>query len=427
MKNSNSFQTGALIFFGAGIIIAVVIFAVTKATVGTSRPTLILWGTETSDAMLPLLQSYENSDSPFRVKYVEKNEENFDADFIAALAAGTGPDAVIIPDRLFLERKNLYYTIPYASYPQRTFVDAFAPESQALLSPDGVEAIPLLIDPLVMYWNRDTFAKAGTLVPPKTWDELTALAPKVSVFDKTLRLSQSMIAFGDAQNVPHFKELLLTLWLQDACNNPGKTCAVDTTDQTASSLTNSIQFFTGFVNPSKTAYSWNHAEQNAKDAFLGGTLATYFGYGSELTDIQKKNANLNFDMAYLPQPANAAKPVTYGSMQLFAIVKNSKNLASAFALGVGFASHDSDQALSTATGIPPMRSDLLSAPPEDSFSPIVFGSVLRAQGWLDPNPLESSLVLSRLVGDVVSGATPPDQASARAMAELSDLQAKDPQ
>ena len=427
MKSSSSFQTGALIVFGAGVIIAIIIFAVSKANSGATKPTITVWGTESRAALIPILQSYENTDAGYRVDYIEKPEDTFDSDFVTALAAGTGPDAVIMPDRLYLNRRNLFYTIPYVSYPQRTFIDAFAPESQSLLSADGVEAIPLAIDPLVMYWNRDIFAKSGTLVPPKTWDEFVPLAPKVSIFDKNFKLSQSLVALGDPQNVPHFKEILLSLWLQDSCNDPSKPCGINLSDTVSLPLQNSIQFFTGFVDPSKASYSWNHSEPSAKDDFLAGKLATYFGYASELADIQKKNANLNFDMAYLPQPANAAKPVTYASMTVFAIVKSTKNLASAFAFGVSLSTHDTDKAFAEALGVSPARTDLLSAPPEDSFSPIVFGSVLRAQGWLDPNPYQSSTIFSRLVSDVVSGALSASDASQRAVTELADLITKLPQ
>ena len=63
----------------------------------------------------------------------------------------------------------------------------------------------------------------------------------------------------------------------------------------------SVQFFTNFSNANNQLYSWNRQQQLDRNAFTGGDLAMYFGFGSEAAALLKQNPNLNFDMAPMPQ------------------------------------------------------------------------------------------------------------------------------
>jgi len=366
--------------------------------------------------MTPILQTQSNA-GDFLVNYTAKDPSTIDSELVEALASGGGPDAVIIPDSKVIPHQNIFLTIPFSSYPERTFKDAFVDDTESLVSSTGIRAIPLLIDPLVMYWNRDLYSAAGVVQPPKLWSEFYTLAPKISTYDSTLKLSKSLVALGDAHNVPHFKQILLTLAQQ--AGGPDFLNAQATAIETP--LASALRFYTQFSNPSLKAYSWNTALPNAQNAFLSSTLATYFGFASELPELQRKNANLNFDMAPLPQTDGSTQAQTYGTLTAYAIVKSSKLLAEAFNFGVKLSGSDYDSQLSRSIGAAPIRRDLLSKPIQDAFSPVVYAAAIAARGWLDPSPEQTDKIFTTMVDDAVSNRQSNDDAASRADDELQSL------
>jgi len=62
---------------------------------------------------------------------------------------------------------NKLYTIPYAAYTERTFRDTNIDGAQLFLSTTGVTALPLLVDPLVTYYNKDILAAKKLCYPAK--------------------------------------------------------------------------------------------------------------------------------------------------------------------------------------------------------------------------------------------------------------------
>src|SRR5579872_775865 len=205
----SKFKVGLLIVFSVFIVIGIVVFALSKGVASNQTADLTVWGFLPQSYFDTYLQSTAlGKDKTLSITYVEKTQDNFENDFINALANGAGPDIVMISDDMLLQNENKLFVIPYANYSERTFKDAFVQEGELFLGSDGVYAVPFVIDPLVMYWNRDIFSTAGISLPPQYFDQFLTLPTQLSKTDRSGNIVQSAVALGGWTNVTNAKAIL---------------------------------------------------------------------------------------------------------------------------------------------------------------------------------------------------------------------------
>ena len=54
---------------------------------------------------------------------------------------------------------------------ERDFKNTYIEEGELYLAANGILGLPITVDPMVMYWNRDIFSSAAIAAPPSYWDE----------------------------------------------------------------------------------------------------------------------------------------------------------------------------------------------------------------------------------------------------------------
>lgn len=416
--------------FGAFIIIGIIMFSLVRSGSRGSLEQITLWGTIPESVFVNYTQAVnlkKDNNIKININYVAKDREDFDRDFIEALASGKGPDAILLPQDQILRHKDKIYPIPYDTVSERLFKDTFLEEGELYLSSDGITALPFAIDPIVMYWNRDIFTDVLLPQPPTYWDELFSLVDKITEVDSHLDIQRSTVSFGEFRNVFNAKEILSLLILQ--AGNPivkldkGRLVSVLKNNFGFSILPSeaALRFYTEFSNPSKKAYSWNRSLPEAMSYFLSGDLALYFGFASEFNNIKIKNPNLNFDVAVVPQRREAKTKTTFGKMQGLALVKSSRKLSSAFSAISMLTSRDNVATWTKVSGLPPVRKDLLqlgSPDPEDS---IFYNSAIISKAWLDPNREETQNIFQNMVESITSGRLMLSEAVDRSSAEIQNL------
>src|SRR6185312_13526424 len=215
MKMSN-FQVILLVLFGFFLLLGVGVFAAFGGLVGgKSIGQVTVWGTLDANEMNDILATLGQSDKTFSsVKYVQKNPSTYDADLLNAMASGTGPDLFLVSQDEVSEFSNKITTIPYADYSQAQFTNSFIDEGQLFLTPQGALALPFMVDPMVMYWNRDLFASAGLAQAPQYWDDFINIAPKLTSIDDNSNVARSAVELGTWKNIGHAKAILSTLFMQ---------------------------------------------------------------------------------------------------------------------------------------------------------------------------------------------------------------------
>lgn len=427
MSGMSKFQLILTGVFGAFIVIGVLVFSFAR-TNSKLVSNIVVWGTipqEVFDSVL--YQSAIGKDKTLSIRYVAKNEATFDTEFIEALASGTGPDAVMLPQEGILKNRSKLFTIPYASYPERNFKDSFIEEAELFLTPGGVLAVPLFVDPLVMYWNRDMFNNASLPKPPAFWDEFYDLSGKLTTKDGALNITKATVAFGGWKNVSNAKAIMSALLMQagsPVVSLSGTQAVASLTQQSDALVTPAnaaLTFYSEFSNPAKPFYSWNPSLPNSQSMFISGDLATYMGFASEINSLRLKNPNLNFDVSALPQSRGSANKITFGRMEAFAIVKTSKNIPATYSAIIGLVSSDSALGFHNALKVPPARRDLLSQVPNDPYASIFYNSALWARGWLDLNQKGTDGIFQKLIESITSGRLRLEVAIAAAQGELQNL------
>ncbi len=206
---------GIFVFF---LIVGVFIFA----TYGTSKESqdavqIGVWGTLPATDVAGVLNSikdkYRNQAIP-SITYTEIKKENFELTLTEALADGIGPDVVLIPSDLMIVNQKRLTTVGFELMSPREFKDSFIEGSEILLTSTGALGVPLIVDPLVMYWNRDILTAKGIARAPITWEEMLSIIDRLTERREDRSIIKSAIAFGDFTNIQYAKDIMIMLITQ---------------------------------------------------------------------------------------------------------------------------------------------------------------------------------------------------------------------
>jgi ABC-type glycerol-3-phosphate transport system substrate-binding protein len=414
MKNMSIFQIvllGLFIFFIIGAVIALALYRGGKKGTEISDIPITVWGGTDDRIISGYLKNYFEKNGSGVVTYVVKRPEFLEADLIAAIADGRQPDLIIFPHDYLFRLWNRLANLSYEYFPRRDFQDNFINEAELFLGPKGIYALPLAIDPLVLYWNVDVFTAAGLPKPPQFWEEMPFIVSRLLVRSENGRVIKPAAALGEFTNVNHAKDIVSTLFLQagtDIVINDGVSFqsvlsrSIDKVMPAASALS----FYSDFANPRKSIYTWNKSFPYAKDMFLRGDLPIYFGYASEYQDLKSKNPNLNFDVALMPQLKQNQKRATFGRLYGVAVVRLSRNIAAAYSWMNKLTEYQTISNYANFTGLPPVYKGLLFSDKSDAVRAVFDQSAFWARGWYDPLPKETDRIWGQMVESVIAGELP---------------------
>lgn len=423
----SKFQLTLLIVFGAFIVIAVLAFSLVRST-GKARISLTVWGEISETEMRQvLIDSKQSTEKDISFTYIEKTPEEFDRDFTEALAEGKGPDLVIIPhDKLWRERNKLML-ITQETLKPADYLSTFIDEAEVFMTNTGTYALPLVVDPMVLYYNRDMLSSAAFIRPPTYWDEIYGYAEKLTKKDPAGNITTSAIALGEARNIPHAKDILSLLILQAGSPvtrfESGILRAMLTYNPGLPLLPTSaaLDFYTQFGNPTKPFYSWNRSLLPADTAFVSGDAAMYVGFASEYHLLKAKNPTLPLGVAPVPQSRVSEKNMTFGRMYGVAIVRSSSNRNGAYSGALRLVASDISGLLAESLFLPPVRRNLLEKRPSDPILSVFYDSAVRAKGWIDPNAAGSRAIFTTMIESVTSGRARTNEAVGQGQRELEAL------
>ena len=421
-KDLNMFQVVTMAIFLVIGALGIVLFATSKAGVGSSGYTATVWGVLPKAIIDQSLDSYRIQGIDPNFTYVEFPEEGFAQEILQAVSEGRGPDAIVFPDTMYLGQVNKLVTIPSETVSARTFQETYIDAGRLFTVQGGIKAFPLVTDPLVMYYNRDMFTSAGILIPPRSWKEVTDLTNKIARKRDDGVLDRAFIALGEYSNINHAKEILYTLFSQAGVRLSyfdtgigsyvtGLTKSQNLSDSidesSATEKTRSVlTFYTDFANPLRSVYTWNRSFSSSRDAFLAQNLAIYFGPGSEVEYITSRNPNLNFGVAPVPQENPDVKSV-HGKTYALGFLVTSKNVQASYPEVTKFFTADlMIQGLAEAMGIAPAKRALIissKAAVNNADTGVIYDSAVYASTWVDPNREVSDTILSTLIEAITSG------------------------
>jgi multiple sugar transport system substrate-binding protein len=369
---------------------------------------VVIWGTFDKALINDFFFKITRENQAFEVvSYKQIEERSFQEELLNAIADGKAPDLVIVPHTMLVTYRSKFQVIPYTTLPERTFRDTYIDGAEIFMRSDGTYAVPLAADPLIMYWNRDIFSESGIAIPPKTWETLVSQTTRsINKVDDWFNFTQNAIAFGEYSNVTNAKNILSMLMLQAGTDIVSEsergTYSVTINGSGHESLSPGIaalSFYTQFATPGKDTYSWNRAMNTDRTQFLSGKLGMYFGMGSERSSLEHDNANLNYDVARVPQGGGANVQRNYADFYGFAIPRASKNVQGAYAVATYLASPEQAKKFAELYDLAPVQRSLYSESNSEPFKDILYQSALISRGWLDPDPERSSDLFRSMIED----------------------------
>jgi len=423
----SKFQIILLAAFAVSIVLGVAAFSLYRGSSNQSVA-MTVWGDIAAQDFSLLLDTPAISqDRAFTVSYVEKSAGTIETEFTEALARGVGPDLVILTQDKLWKNKSKLSLIPYESISERDFGTTFIEEGELFLDEEGIYALPLSIDPMVLYYNRDLLSAAGQARPIAYWDEIYKAAANLSKLDAAGNLVSSVMALGEARNIHHAKDILSLLLLQ---------AGTPITSFVGSELRSQISanfgtptspaeaafdFYTQFSNPTRAYYSWNRSLVDAQTHFTSGSSAYYLGFASELRVLKNKNPTLNFGISLVPQSRVSGKTITFGRLRAVAISRGSSNPSLALALATKLVSKEATLSLAEILVLPPARRDLLSLRPTNAISSVFYDAALQSKGWLDPDIIMTDAIFRTAIESITSGRARTLEAINKANSEIEAL------
>lgn len=282
---------------------------------------LEVWGVfDDSDAYAELFAEYKKI-NPFigEIRYRKLQPENYQSELLNALAANKGPDIFMIRNAWVPDFTDKIEPAP-ENYTEKTYREAFVDvvASDFIGTDKKIYGVPLSVDSLGLYYNKDLFNAAGIVKPPTTWEELASDAALLTKINGDGSFVQSGVALGTANNINRSTDILTAMMFQMGAEFGDNQASVSLSNENSRKA---LEFYTQFANIRSPQYSWNTGQHYSIDAFYEGNLGMMINYSWQYPTLKQKNAKLNIGVAPLPQFIGG-KPSNVSNYWGYAVTKN---------------------------------------------------------------------------------------------------------
>lgn len=293
---------------------------------------LEVWGTQDyNDALQEAFNSYEKIDPNITsIIYKKIATDTYKKELVDALASGQGPDIFLLNNTWLPSFNDKIVPAPVAPSVideqkfRNNFVDVAATD---FVDSGKVYAVPLTVDSLALYYNKDLFNQAGITAPPADWNQFIADVRKLTKVDATGGIAASAAAIGTVYNINRSTDVLSLIMLQDGTKMIGDNGQINfdnstaVNNQTVFPGEDALNFYTQFASSSSPNYTWNPSQDYSIDAFAEGKTAMMLNYSWHMATVAQKAPKLNFGVAFVPQFPNTPK-VNFANYWAFGVAKN---------------------------------------------------------------------------------------------------------
>lgn len=374
-------------------------------------------------------------------EYKEFRIEEYEDELLHAFAEGTGPDIFSIHNTWVGEYTSLMSPMPKSTkiaYSEtrgqikketiytlkeepsislralkNDFVEVVSDDAVRSYQPnekaeaeDRVFGLPLSVDTLALFYNRDLLSAANIPEPPKTWTEFQDQVTKLSKIGASNIILQAGAAIGTSQNVERASDILNLLMMQNGVAMADDRGVANFGYESGGSelAADAVRFYTDFANPLKQVYTWNEKQSDSFDAFANGKAAFFFGYSYHAPLIKAKSPKLNFAIASVPQ-IEGGKTVNFANYWIETVSKTTDFRDWAWNF-VQFAANKNQAPsyLQTARRPTALRS-LINTQLEDETLSVFVSQTLTAKSWYkgsDAQTMEQAFL--DLIDATLSGA-----------------------
>ena len=308
-----------------------------------------VWDNE--DAVSDLIKAYKQAHPNVSIEYKKFRYDEYEKELLEALAEDRGPDIFSIhntwmeryktklmplPAETILPVKYITGTVKKEeivelqtkksltpSTVRKNFLDVVA--SDVIMKDDinaktpsaaveKVWGLPMSVDTLVMYYNKDLLNNAGIAEPAKSWADFQEQVKKITKIDKDSgQILISGASLGTAGNIERGFDILSLLMMQNM--TPMIVDGVAAFNTKPKGLGNeavapglgALEYYVQFSSSLYEGYSWNDKMPNSLEAFMKGQVGYFFGYTYHRDEVKAKAPKLNFGIAPMPQVGEGQK------------------------------------------------------------------------------------------------------------------------
>ncbi|MFA5359903.1 MAG: extracellular solute-binding protein [Patescibacteria group bacterium] len=419
---------------------------VDKKTQEAMQPiTLTYWRVyDGEDAFEEILAAYKVLHPFITINYRKLRYSEYENELINALAEDRGPDIFSIHNTWVKKYKSKIEPMPATitmAYPitkgtlkketipelrtskslslndiKNNFVDAVY---QDVVYPtlnettkqyeQKVYGLPLSVDTLAMYYNKDLFNNAGIAEPPTYWSsEFQQDVKKMTKQNEKGEIIQSGAALGGSTNIERYSDILSVLMMQNGSvmmEDSGEVLfnRIPTTfkDQKYNPGLEALRFYTDFANPAKEVYAWNKNLDNSLNMFAQGKVGIMFGYAYHLPTIKAQAPKLNFGIAKLPQ-IEGNTPINFANYWVETVSNKSKYTGESWDFIQFITKAEQVKSYLAKTKKPTALRALVNEQTEDLDIGVFASQVLTAKSWYkgdDSNAMEK--IFAEMIDSVI--------------------------
>ncbi len=296
------------ILLGVGVILAVV-FLIFNLVLPKFFPskinkiTLTYWGLwEEPSVFAPIISDFEKEHPNIKINYSNQDIREYRERLITRSNNGNGPDIFRFHNTWVSQLSGLLLPLPMSIITKEDFDSNYYPIVKKDLVKNGaIYGIPLQMDTLNLYVNKDLFQASGLSVPTN-WIEFVNVARQLTVKDENNNIKTAGAALGTFENVTHAPDIISMLFAQNGVDLMNIASNIEATSD-------ALNFYSSFVLPQSNV--WDNTIDYSIKAFARGSLAMYFGYSWDFFTIKSINPNLSFDIH--PVPSLPGRNITVAS------------------------------------------------------------------------------------------------------------------
>jgi len=443
--NLGIFGANKLFYILIGIIVLVVFLTVififgNFGGGAVSSAKLEFWGVyedkQSFNETIKIFQSSNPANQGIKINYRQFSYEDYEKALIGALAAGTGPDLVMIHHTWLAKHRDKLAPMPDSSgsdeikflTPTDFQIQLVDVAYKDLVLQNKIYGIPLYVDTLALYYNKDMFNTAGITRPPQNWEEFNKDVELLTKFDKDGNIIQAGAAMGTARNINRSTDILAALMIQNGTKmtNTTNTNAVFTRSVNGVKVgENALQYYTDFTNPLKTVYTWNESQHYSIDAFIEGKVAMMFNYSHQIPVVRGRFERLNFSVASMPQ-FSELDAKNYANYWAVGVLAQSKNQQAAWRFLNFLASKEGSLTYATKAERPSARRDIIDMQRNDPRLGVFAVQALSAKSWYQIDNGAIDQILAEMIDDVNYKRKKITQALRAAETAVSTLMTKRP-
>lgn len=277
-----------------------------------------------------------------------------------------------------------------------------------------VYALPLAMETLGLFYNKDYFEAANIATPPKTWEELLDYVKLFTQFDDTGSIKLSGVALGAADNVNRAADILALFMLQGGARMNNEFLTEATFDKQVwigegekqirfKPGEEALAFYLAFADRTKSVYSWDKSMPYSIDAFVEGKAAMMINYPHHIPIIVSKAPHLNFGVAALPQLKDSKESVDYASYWGFTVSKNSVNSQTAWGLIDFMLEPENLKKYLEKANMPTARRDLILWQQQDERLRYFANQTISAKSWYQGDSVAAEKILLETITSALVG------------------------